>query len=68
VLAKKNWYRVPCAGDGVEVKDAIVTVNAQGAGDPEGAATTGELPQAAHKLLTVADNTPAIHVRRDRMT
>ena len=63
MLEKKNWNRVPCAGDGVEVNDAIVTVNVQGVGDPEGeVVVVGELPHAAQTTIAVANSRVPIQV------
>ena len=42
LLEKKNSKRVPCAGDGVVVKDVIVTVKVQSVG-PVGTAGADEL-------------------------
>jgi len=62
LLEKKNSYRVPCAGDGVVVKDVIVTVKVQLVG-PLGTAGVDELPQPAHAPITAAQRRIPAHVR-----
>jgi hypothetical protein len=68
VPAKKNSKRVPCAGNGVEGNDAMVTVKVQGVGGPEGdVVVAGELPQAADATIAVAPHRHVSHARSVRM-
>jgi len=62
LLEKKNSKRVPCAGDGVVVKDVIVTVKVQSVG-PVGTAGADELPQPAHAPIIVEQRRIAVQVR-----
>jgi len=61
LLEKKTSKRVPCAGDGVVVKDVIVTVKVQSVG-PVGTPEVDELPQPAHAPITIAQRRISVHV------